>query len=299
MIRELHQRRKIVHGPEDQHLEGVPGLQMFGWSVFASANANGLRAHVHEGHYELVHVVKGEVEFWVEDELFSLRPGDLFLTLPDESHGGHGHRMDACEIQWVIFSLDGEAGDFGLSNTECQHMRASLDLGRGRVQRAAPETGATFSHLLRCLEANGPLLAAEFRAGMVLLLSSVCEVYGASSVPQRMDARIPDHLRWMADHCHENPSLEVMAQQLSLKTSFYRELFTRETGYRPLEYLTRLKVRRAKQFLLEGERSITEIGFALGFSSSQYFSSTFRRMVGMSPRQFRVQARAVETAFDS
>ncbi|MDA1045210.1 MAG: helix-turn-helix transcriptional regulator, partial [Verrucomicrobia bacterium] len=88
----------------------------------------------------------------------------------------------------------------------------------------------------------------------------------------------------------DTPSIEELADAVGLRPSYFREEFRNETGFSPVEFLTRLRVREARRLLAESEQSITEIAFRLGFNSSQYFAATFRKHTGMTPREFRRQA---------
>ena len=53
------------------------------------------------------------------------------------------------------------------------------------------------------------------------------------------------------------------------------------------DYITMLRMEKAKQMLWRTKKSITEIAFAVGYSSSQYFGNVFRRFAGISPGEFR------------
>ncbi len=60
----------------------------------------------------------------------------------------------------------------------------------------------------------------------------------------------------------------------------------------PFQYLLEYRVKTAAQLLLETEESVTEIGFAVGFSDSSYFTRVFRRLIGCAPSEFRRRAAA-------
>jgi AraC-like DNA-binding protein len=53
-----------------------------------------------------------------------------------------------------------------------------------------------------------------------------------------------------------------------------------------LDYITRRRIEESKKMLSQGEASVTDIAYALGFSSSQYFATVFKRITGQSPKQF-------------
>ena len=62
-------------------------------------------------------------------------------------------------------------------------------------------------------------------------------------------------------------------------------------GETPKEFLTRLRLERARQLLTVTARSVTEVCFDVGFSSLGTFSVLFKRHVGCSPKEFRRQVR--------
>ena len=58
-------------------------------------------------------------------------------------------------------------------------------------------------------------------------------------------------------------------------------------GITIFEYVTSVRIERAKQLLLSTNRSCTEICFEVGYNNQSYFTRTFKAVVGMTPRQFR------------
>ncbi|MFM2359146.1 MAG: hypothetical protein RLY16_1139 [Bacteroidota bacterium] len=68
--------------------------------------------------------------------------------------------------------------------------------------------------------------------------------------------------------------------------TFYR-VFKREFGISPLDYILREKIKKAKQMMQITNLSLTEIGYELGFTSLNYFDRQFKRIEGISPKQYR------------
>ena len=67
----------------------------------------------------------------------------------------------------------------------------------------------------------------------------------------------------------------------------FKARFKNEVGIPPAEYLQRYRIERAEHGLANSTRSVTEIAFELGFCSSQYFATVFRRYTRLSPTQYR------------
>ena len=78
-----------------------------------------------------------------------------------------------------------------------------------------------------------------------------------------------------------------LADAANVSEDYLSRVFRRETGLTPWEYLTRLRIRRAKGFLESGNDSIAAVGEAVGFTDQAYFSRVFRRMTGLAPFAYR------------
>lgn len=82
-------------------------------------------------------------------------------------------------------------------------------------------------------------------------------------------------------------SLSMVAAHIGITPNYLSTLFSREAGETFSEYLNRIRIRRATQLLRSSSGSINEIAEKTGYSDALYFSKVFRRLIGMSPREFR------------
>lgn len=87
------------------------------------------------------------------------------------------------------------------------------------------------------------------------------------------------------------PTVQYMASQLNLSPKYLSDLLKQETGKTALELIHLHVVSEAKNMLVEGNRSIAEIAYMLGFENPPYFSRLFRKEVGMSPKEFQDRLR--------
>lgn len=85
------------------------------------------------------------------------------------------------------------------------------------------------------------------------------------------------------------PSVSYMASQLNLSPKYLSDLLKQETGKTALELIHLYLISEAKNMLLEGDRSISEIAYRLGFENPPYFSRLFKKEVGLSPTEFKNQ----------
>ena len=74
---------------------------------------------------------------------------------------------------------------------------------------------------------------------------------------------------------------------MGLSVSQFHERFQQHMGLPPAQWRTRQRIARAKALLRQGDASITSIALSLGFDTSQYFRTVFKRYVGFTPANYR------------
>lgn len=91
----------------------------------------------------------------------------------------------------------------------------------------------------------------------------------------------------MEQRLAESFSLGDLAQAAGMSEYHFSRLFKRATGRSPSQYFIQLRMARARQLLIETERSIIDIGLEVGYGSASHFSQIFRREVGVAPSHYR------------
>lgn len=86
-------------------------------------------------------------------------------------------------------------------------------------------------------------------------------------------------------------SRRKIAAHLAVSESYLTRVFHRDLGITPWEYLTRLRIERAKELLVSTHLTVTAIANEVGYNDGAYFSRVFRQETGRSPLDFRQQVR--------
>lgn len=101
----------------------------------------------------------------------------------------------------------------------------------------------------------------------------------------------PDRLGRLVHYINENLEEELNIEELSdmfeVSSRYIRKYFLRQMGMTCTEYITMLRVGRAKELLWDPLKSVTDVALTSGFNSSQYFCRIFKKQVGLSPAQYR------------
>ena len=88
-------------------------------------------------------------------------------------------------------------------------------------------------------------------------------------------------------------SLTDVAAQANLSPYHFLRIYKQAYGETPHEFLTRLRIERAKTLLARGSHNVTEACFEVGFSRLGSFSNLFAYRVGLSPSEYRRYARSM------
>ncbi len=122
-----------------------------------------------------------------------------------------------------------------------------------------------------------------------LLLAAVREVAGSVGVAyeRRSKALIESAKRCIEERFSEQIGYKDVARRIFISPSHFLNLFKRETGLTFTDYLTSIRIGKAKELLRTTSLSITEIAFQVGYNNSNYFSSIFKKIAGVSAKEYR------------
>lgn len=102
----------------------------------------------------------------------------------------------------------------------------------------------------------------------------VLDEYFSSSLPQKQGL----------------PTVQFCADKICLSPNYFGDLIKRETGKTASEHIQLAVIDKAKDMLLSTNKSISEIAYDLGFNYPHHLSRSFKRIVGMTPNEFRMKA---------
>ena len=98
-------------------------------------------------------------------------------------------------------------------------------------------------------------------------------------------SRVQDYIS--ANYMNPDISLNSIADHVFLNAAYLSKLYKKETGENYLEFLTRLRIEKAKQMLRTTNTRSSDIGSAVGYPNPQYFATLFKKTVGLTPVEYR------------
>lgn len=121
-----------------------------------------------------------------------------------------------------------------------------------------------------------------------ILLESVRDLSDSVRSPARQEASLGEQVEklTLADPA-ENFTVGEMADSIGLNPGVFGKKFRKETGMSPADFVRRVKLEESVRLMREESRNVTETAYSLGFSSSQYFATIFKKYFGRTPKEFR------------
>ena len=94
-------------------------------------------------------------------------------------------------------------------------------------------------------------------------------------------------VRYIEKHYYENISVNQLAEKYDMSSNYFSSLFKKEMGQSIVNYVTSLRISKAKDFLKKTDKSVVEISGIIGYEDCNYFFRVFKKNVGVTPLQYR------------
>ena len=274
-----------MFGPEDYPL-----------AVVWNRNHVDIPLHTHD-FVELVLVMDGTAQRLFPEGGFEIAAGNVFVIQPGTPHGYACAR--GLELINVLFeprrlhlsfddlsSLSGFRALFNLEPfSRMPHRLQSGLLLAPPLRREITEVAKQLAAELRAREAGFKSMSAALLVRMIVRLSRAHTLLTSPGPETRLC--IGRAITFIENHLEESLRIEDLAAQAGTCARSLQRHFLRAVGASPVEYVNRLRVKKASELLLETDLNITEVAGAVGIDDSNYFSRLFHRLAGISPSGYR------------
>lgn len=98
---------------------------------------------------------------------------------------------------------------------------------------------------------------------------------------------ITEARKYIQEHYLEPLKLEDVSKHIGFNATYFSSVFKKETGKNFLDYVTELRMNKAKQLLCSGEMSVNDVAEAVGYQDLKYFSRLFKKNAGISPSDYK------------
>jgi AraC-like DNA-binding protein len=265
---------------------GIKKISSIQLKAFPTTTTAGLR---------LYYVLEGRFEWLINHQPYIFYPGDVALILPGIPFGSDNGILEIGSFTWIQLAIQmRENGHIqfdtwsGLSESECAAIGKIFLLNSNPVLSKFTEVGK----MLKCIHAE--LFANEVGYQVFInhqideLLIQVARKMTKQTHSPRDFPKTFMHLEAVLrqDLAHQW-TVEEMAALVGMGTTLFTERVKSYSGFSPINYLINIRISEAIKLLKRPEITVTDIALDTGFYSSQHFSTTFKKLTGYRPSEFR------------
>ena len=247
----------------------------------------GLEMHLHKNAFEIVYLHRGTQNYLLNNRLYRLKGGDLFITFPDELHSTADFPQERTKLYW--FQLDiTENNLLGLQPEVAKLLIERLYkiedrhfVGDTRFAKLIEEIFSIYYSCddLKFIKINHNLIS-------LLLLTIEC-----SERPQKTE--LSNDIKSILDYIDQNftniISIEDLSKISSLSDSRIKSKFKEQIGIPPGEYIIIKRLEYAKQLILTENCNFDEIAQRCGFADRYYFTKVFKKYFNQTPSKWRTE----------
>lgn len=244
-------------------------------------------------------VLDGKFEWSINQQHYVLYPGNIALVLPGQEIGGSKGYFDIGTIFLLHFHVEKLTAEgkmvlgkwSTLSENECLTIGKILLLNNLPVLKMKEVAG-----ILHDMHAEVQNQEMGYQTRFNHMLDSLLIIIARQSTRQASSRRdFPRTFTKLEQTLRENLAhqwtVEEMAALVGLGTTAFTEKVKSYTGFSPLNYLINIRISEAIKLLKRSDVNVTEIALEIGFYSSQHFSTTFKKLTGHTPGEFRKRNR--------
>jgi AraC-like DNA-binding protein len=242
------------------------------------------------------YVVDGRFDWMIEEQHHILYPGDLAIILPGQRFGGEKDLLNIGTLSWMSLELkqldrNGKIamGSWSrITDAECATIGKVLLSGNCQVLSKVKEGGTVLQNIqnefinqeIGYVARINQLLDELF---ILVVRQLTRQDNSRRDFPQAF-TKLEQTLR--SDLSHQW-TVDEMAASVGLGTTAFSEKVKSFTGFSPLNYLINIRISEAIKLLKRIDVPITDIALEVGFYSSQHFATTFKKLTGYTPTEFR------------
>ena len=252
----------------------------------------------HHDFWEIMYADRGSITVTCGETDHVLSRGEMILLPPNHFHALHSD--DATPFNLFIISFSETSGAlaplggivFRLTTPMKELIRSILREGQSAFVLPMPKNRRNQLQPRPDAPFGGEQLVKLWLEQLLILLCRESAAPDTAETKARYDDDIAGRiLMLLKENIREQLTLTDITRSLGYGKTHLSNVFKRVYGQSIMGYYEMLKIDEAKYLLRDGSMSIAQISDHLGFSSPQYFSKRFSRLVKMSPRQYASSVR--------
>ncbi|MBR0391236.1 MAG: helix-turn-helix transcriptional regulator [Oscillospiraceae bacterium] len=268
----------------------IPGLANFTYYNHTASSAP-TPIHAHSNIIEIHCLIKGTRYTNIEKNgqiiHYTTSGNQAFITYPFELHSNGEKPLAPCEFYAMQIDISDPRHMLGLNESYSLELVSMLN-SLSRCLQLTPQSIALLKRIMSEFSkgtARSYMAGCQYLTSFIFLLETMKPVSESSG--SDIDPAIQKAIAFLDAHLDEKLSLSDLSDASGYSLSRFKVKFKAVIGITPAEYITWQKIEKAKLLLVKPEYSVTDVAYQLGFSSSNYFSSVFKKKMNCTPLVYK------------
>lgn len=271
----------------------APGFPLACW---LDEHHGEMEVHTHDFH-ELVIILRGYGRHVTVGGGYDVAAGDVFLIRGDMAHGYSRTRhmslanilFNPQRLRLPMADLYDVPGYHALFQVEPRMRRSSRFLNQLHLAPdALTEAAGLIARLRHELDRREPGYRFAARTHLMSLIGFLSRIYfKTGDVETQPLRRLSELLSFINDRFREPIDIDRLTRTAGMSRSTLTRAFHAVMGCSPIEHVIRVRVAHAVELLRQPGMRITDVAFASGFNDSNYFTRQFKKVMGVSPTEYR------------
>lgn len=253
------------------------GSSVSGSDNILTSFTESLRAVKHANEKEIMHIHDISEEKSTRLNHFMMREKQLI------EHASAGNTGECLTIFNQIFTELSESGAYSVDGLKGRLLELVVILNRLALDYCLEERDAGQNYLKEFMLFSEPVLLKNWCKKQIEIITTGIKAARA----RRCNNLINIAKEYIEAHYHQELALEDVSREVNLSPHYFSRFFKEETGENFIDYLTQLRMNRAKTLLEAGQLSIKEICFKVGYNDPNYFSRIFKKFTSYSPSDYK------------
>ena len=244
---------------------------------------------------EIIWIQTGELNLKIQENSFVGRAGDIIYINPRELHGMQSQTPDCTylafifPLSWLQFTQPDEAAERYLSPLAEGNAQVITQLPSSVARQASIGFQEIYDNYCSS-DGNWLIIKANLIGFYARLYQNNLVTYGQQDNSAQMRLLL-EITRYIQTHCAEKLSLNELGRVFHMSPKYFSVFFQKHFSRNFTEYLSAIRIERAKKLLVESDADMELISQQTGFSSSSYFIRMFRNALDLTPGQYRKKFR--------
>lgn len=246
---------------------------------FCSTNQS-IISRIHE-EYVIFIVLSGKYLFKENDKSMEVGKGNAILVRPGQSLKCENVEMEQGTFLW-----------FGITGNSIENIVKQIGFSNNSVIKLS-NTDEIDEKIMELLQCKSNSLSNElkrqscFYSLLALLIEKSEFEVKEDRIEKAESLYVNQAVEIIMENCDKKIKVNDIAKQIGINRSYLTNLFKKEMGISPQNFIIEYRLERAAQLLKETNRSMVDVALEVGYNDSLAFSKAFKQKYGMSPSKYR------------